>query len=131
MFFPKHRQRAQSNLLQFTILSTQAEGSPKLIIVTKPLQKGIFVTVCYARSRKRKKATLHSAGNDISHFLREALVTSKVIPTPARAAAAPSTKSKTSISVGRITIYFVVGLQGELKSSTAIMTSFVRDPRSP
>jgi hypothetical protein len=39
---------AQSNLLHFTILSAQAEESPKLMIVTKPSLKRISVTVCYA-----------------------------------------------------------------------------------
>jgi hypothetical protein len=35
-YHPQLTDRAQSNLLHFIMLSTQAEGSPKLIIVTKP-----------------------------------------------------------------------------------------------
>jgi hypothetical protein len=35
--------RAQSDLLHFTILSTQAEESPRLVIVAEPSQKKSFL----------------------------------------------------------------------------------------
>jgi hypothetical protein len=108
-----------------------SKKSPESMLLQN-LRRKIFRDGLLIRAPENaRKQRCTDVSNDMSHFLRGALVASKVIPTPTRADAAPSTKSRTSVSVGRTTMYFVVEIEGELKSSNVIMMSFVRDPRSP